>query len=89
MITLKQCVESSGLKIGDLILGVAPAARHSALLNSYRLNLHRGRAAVRRMIVRDLLGYLDIGAHGCAGDLLIVLRLFLSEPHEIASVPRR
>jgi hypothetical protein len=34
---------------------------------------------VREMIVSDLRGFLDLGAHDRAHDLLLVLRLFLSE----------
>lgn len=89
MVTLKQCVESAGLKVGELVLDIAPSARHRALLQSYLLNLHRGREAVLRMIVCDLRGYLDLGAQRFAADLLVVLRLFLSEQRDIACAPRR
>lgn len=71
------------------MVGVAPMAHHYSLLQSYLLNLHRGRIAVRRMIIRDLLGYLDIGAHRSAADALVVLRLFLSEQDEISRSQRR
>lgn len=77
MITPKRCAKHAGLELDELV--VASEARHQTLLRSYQLNLHRGRAAVRRMIINDLLGCIDIGAQGCAADLLIVLRLFLSE----------
>ena len=87
MLTLKQCAESAGLDVDELVLGVAPSARHRALLQSYRLNLHRGRAAVLRMMVCDLRGHLDVGAHVCAADLLVVLRLFLSEQGDIRHHP--
>ena len=79
MITLKRCAKLAGLNPDAIVIGVAPEARHYTLLHSYRLNLHRGPAAVRRMIVSDLLSSLDIGAQACAADLLVVLRLFLSE----------
>jgi len=80
MITLKQCAKLAGLDPGALVVGVTPTARHYTLLKSYHLlNLHHGGAAVRRMIVCDLLSCLDIGALRCAADLVVVLRLFLSE----------
>jgi len=80
MMTLKRCAKLAGLNVDEFVIGVAPAARHHMLLKSYQLlNLHHGRAAVRRMIVCDLLSCLDIGAHRCAADLVVVLRLFLSE----------
>lgn len=77
MTTLKRCARHAGLDLDKLV--VAPEARHQTLLRSYQLNSHRGRAAVRRMILGDLQGCIDIGAQRCAADLLIVLRLFLSE----------
>lgn len=83
MITLKQCARLAGLDPDALVVGVAPAARHHTLLKSYQLNLHHGRAAVRRMIICDLLSCLDVGAQRCAADLLIVLRLFLSEQRDL------
>ena len=51
--------------------------------------MHRGSAVVRCMIINDLLGYIDIGAHRVAADLLIVLRLFLSEESQISNASRR
>ncbi|HXY58890.1 MAG TPA: hypothetical protein VEH76_09940 [Methylocystis sp.] len=85
MITLRRCASLAGLNLDELVIGVAPAARHETLLQSYLLNMHRGRVAVRKMIVCDLLGYLDIGAHRLAADLLVVLRLFLSDENQIAA----
>lgn len=79
MITLRRCAKYAGLKVDDAALGVVPTERHHALLKSYLLNMDRGPVIVRRMILSDLLGYLDIGAHRCATELLVVLRLFLSE----------
>ena len=89
MITLRRCAKLAGLNLDELVVGVAPAARHQALLQSYRLNMHRGPVAVRRMIVSDLLGYLDIGAHRLAADLFVVLRLFLSEENHMTHASRR
>lgn len=79
MITVAQFAMSAGLNPNEPNLGVSPSARHYALLKSYLLNMHRGRSAVRRMMLLDLRGYLDIGADRLASDVLVVLRLFLSE----------
>ncbi len=81
MITLRRWARHAGLDLAWLV--AVPEARHRTLLQSYQLNLHRGRAAVRRMIIGDLLGCIDNGAQSCAADLLIVLRLFLSEQGNI------
>jgi hypothetical protein len=89
MITLRQCARLAGLDLDTLMVGVAPEKRHETLLQSYRFNLHRGRAVVRRMIVRDLLRALDIGAHRMAADLFIVLRLFLSAEPQVSLASRR
>ena len=89
MITLRQCAQLADLDLETLIVGVEPEPRHQTLLQSYRLNMHRGHAVVRCMIVNDLLGYIDIGAHRVAADLLIVLRLFLSEESRISHASRR
>ena len=89
MITLRRCAKLAGLYLDQLVIGVALSAHHYELLKSYRLNLHRGRVAVRKMIVGDLLGYLDIGAQRYAADLLVVLRLFLSEENHITSATPR
>jgi len=83
MITLRRCARLAGLDLDKLVVGVAPEKRHQTLLQSYRLNMHRGRAFVRCMIVSDLLRSLDMGAHRLAADLFIVLRLFLSEEAKI------
>jgi hypothetical protein len=52
---------------------------HRALLDSYRMNAHRGERATRDLIISDLRGFLDLGAAGRARDLLIVLWLYLEE----------
>lgn len=76
MNTRQQFSEVAGLNTG-LIADVAPCARHHTLLKSYLLNLHRGPASVKDMIVHDLRSCVDVGAHRFAEDLLVVLRLFL------------
>lgn len=82
MITVSECVEIAALREDELILGVAPSARHYLLLSSYMLNIGRGPAVVRRMIVSDFRDFLALGATRRAADLLVVLRLFLSSHRE-------
>ncbi len=79
MICITQCAESSGLAPNEMILGVTPSSRHHSLFASYLLNKERSPAAIRDMIISDLRSFLDLGAKQRAADLLIVLRLFLSD----------
>lgn len=60
-------------------LGVEPSERHRWLLSSYLLNQRLGRRGVGEIIVGDLRRYLDFGVPARAADLLIMLRLYLSE----------
>jgi hypothetical protein len=53
--------------------------RNTNCFSSYLVHLGRGQAAVRDIIVADLRIFLDLGASQRAADLLIVLRLFLSD----------
>jgi hypothetical protein len=71
--------EASGLREGDLILGVTRTPKHSILLTFYLLNLWRGEDAVLDMIVADFEAALDMGARDDAGDILMTLRLFLRD----------
>jgi hypothetical protein len=89
MITLMRCAKLVKLDLDALVVGLAPSARHQALLKSYLFNAHRDHAKVLGMMIRDLRGCLDIGADRCAADLVIVLRLFLSRRHEIVRASRR
>jgi hypothetical protein len=75
---LERCAEIAGLRPQELLLGVAPDAKHQGLWESYRLNLHKGRDAVREMIVADLRSALDLGATLHAASLLLVLRRLLA-----------
>jgi hypothetical protein len=84
MISLTQCMVLGGLGSDEMILGVAPCARHHSLLLSYLFNLKRGLAFVRDMIIADLRSSIDIGAMQQAADHLVVLRLFFSEYPEAA-----
>ncbi len=63
-------------------MGAVPSPKHRARLSGYLLNLKWGQATVREMIVADIRAALDLGALNRAGDLLVVLRLFLSEHPE-------
>jgi hypothetical protein len=97
MITVTQCAALAGLASDEMVLGVTPSAKHYSLLSSYLVNLRRGPVAVRTLIVADLRTILDLGASRRAADLLIVLRLFLSEypaaagggHHRSEAVPNR
>jgi hypothetical protein len=79
MISLKECAEIAGLKAKEMILGVGLTKKHIRMLSSYLLTDDRGAAEVCGIIVADLRGYLDLGALRKSADLLIVLRLFLSQ----------
>ena len=78
MISVEQCAESARLATPELPLCALPSERHKLLLESYRFNLKRGKAAVCKMILKDLWRFMDLGAWERAADLLIVYRLFLS-----------
>ncbi len=79
MIGLTRCAGIAGLTSDEIFLGMREADRHRRLLFGYLANLHRGRRAVRNMIVADLRRFVDLGAEARAADLLVVLRLFLSD----------
>lgn len=79
MITVSECAAFAGLASNELVLGSVPSAKHRLLLSGYLLNLHRGPRTVRDMIVSDMRGFLDLGVTSRAADLLIVLRMFLSD----------
>ena len=82
MITMEQCKVFSGLVSNEVVMGAVPSPKHRARLSGYLLNLKWGKATVREMIVADIRAALDFGALNRAGDLLVVLRLFLSEHPE-------
>lgn len=79
MISATQCAAFAGLASKDIVLGVAVEAKHGSLFASYLCNLQRGPTAVRDMIVADLRRFREIGALQRAADILLVLRLFLTE----------
>jgi hypothetical protein len=82
VITMEQCRIFSGLLSNEMVMGPVPSPRHRARLAGYLLNLKWGHATVREMIVADVRAALDLGALNRAGDLLVVLRLFLSDHPE-------
>ncbi len=79
MISVRQCLEFSGLTFNDLVIGTSTSEKHRGLLESYLLNIDRGASTVRKMIVADLRAFLDLGLLASAADAFIVLRLFLSD----------
>lgn len=79
MIAVAQCTAYAGLASNELFLGVVPSAKHASLLASYLLNMRRGAEVVRDMILADLRACIDLGATRRAADLLVVLRLYLSD----------
>ncbi len=85
MISLQQCTAIAGLSSHEMILGVAPSARHETLLRSYATISGLSRAALRGLIVTDLRNFLDLGATRQAGDRLVVLRRFLAEDPDLPS----
>ena len=89
MISMEQCRIFSGLVSNEIVMGPVPSPRHLARLSGYLLNLKWGQATVREMIVADIRAALGLGALNRAGDLLVVLRLFLSENPEARKSPNR
>jgi hypothetical protein len=62
MISVSQCADYAGLDSNELLIGIAPSARHHVLLASYLLNLRRGGVVLRNMI-RDDIRWLSCGYH--------------------------
>jgi hypothetical protein len=79
MIAVTQCAAFAVLASDELIVGISPSAKHRLLLSSYLLNLERGPLAVRDMIIADLRRFHELGARLYTADLLLVLRLFLTD----------
>jgi len=72
-------VGCSRINFGEILSTAVPSAKHSRLLASYLLNLERGAATVRDMIVVDVYDLLELGAMRQAADLCVVLGCFLSD----------
>jgi hypothetical protein len=79
MLDLEQLIEASGLEARELIVGTTPSARHRTLLSSYLLNLWRGEDTVRALMLADLRSAIEMQSFLRAGDLLLVLRLYLED----------
>ena len=78
-IGVTRSVGCSGLNFDEIFSTAVPSAKHSRLLASYLLNLERGAATVRDMIVVDVCDLLELGAMQQAADLCAVLGCFLSD----------
>lgn len=79
MLSVSECAEYVGLNPDELLLGPGPTAKHKNLLEGYLLNQWRGEAFVAQMICDDLRAAVELGARGRAADLLLVLRVFLTD----------
>ncbi|MGD9545441.1 MAG: hypothetical protein AB7F41_00910 [Methylocystis sp.] len=56
-----------------------PGTRHGRLLGGYLVNMHRGAAPVRELMLADIERFQSLGAIGYADDLRIALKRFTSE----------
>lgn len=79
MLSIQEFCAASGLRVGDLVLGVTPSTKHQILLSSYLLDMWRGPEVVREMISADAFSASDFGAMEHAADLFLVLRKFLED----------
>ena len=84
---LQQIRADSGLSAREMIVGATESEVHRALLASYGSNLWRGSEVVRDLIVADIRTALDLGVPERAADLLLVLRLFMTDCPEAALEP--
>jgi hypothetical protein len=58
---------------------VAARGRDGRLLSGYLVNLHRGAAPVRELMLADIERFQSLGATGYADDLRVALKRFTSE----------
>ncbi len=84
---MKECAACPAHSYDETLPNVPLSAKQCRLLSSYLLNLERGSAGVREMIVGDIDRYRDLGAHQQACDLSLVLKCFLSEFPEAREMP--
>ena len=87
MRTLKETRSATGLRSEEIIVGAAETEALRATLSSYLSNLWRGPEVVRELIVADIRTALDLGVQDRAGDLFLILRLFLTNHAEAVSRP--
>jgi hypothetical protein len=73
---IRLCEEMTSLRPHEILVGVAPSARHERLLEKYLDG--RSRAAARTRIVADIREALKAGTPRRAVDLAIVLRQLLA-----------
>jgi len=69
------------MKIGSSESEIKAAARgrDGRLLSGYLVNLHRGAAPVRELMLADIERFQSLGATGYADDLRTALKRFTSE----------
>ena len=79
MVSVPDSAKCFFIATGETGLGLRLTDAHRALLSSYLLNLWRGPETVRKLIVADIRGWIELGAPERAADAFLVLRLFLSE----------
>lgn len=84
MLDLGQFCAASGLRMGDLVLGVSPSSKHKVLMSDYLLHLWRGPEAVRDTILVDFRSALNAGMLERAADLSQVLRQFIDDFPEVS-----
>lgn len=87
MRTLEETRAATGLSSEEIIVGAAETEALRATLRSYLSNLWRGSEVVRELIVCDLRTALDLGVQDRAANLLLVLRLFLTNHADAALAP--
>jgi hypothetical protein len=87
MRTLEETRSATGLRWEEIIVGATETEALRATLKSYLSNSWRGSEVVRDLIVADIRTALDLGVQERAGDLLLVLRLFLTDHAEAALAP--
>jgi hypothetical protein len=85
--SLEETRSATGLRSEEIIVGAAETEALHATLRSYLSNLWRGSDVVRDLIVADLRTALDLGVQDRAADLLLVLRLFLTDHADAALAP--
>jgi len=87
MRSLEETRLATGLLSKEIIVGASETEALRATLQSYLSNSWRGTEVVRDLIVADIRTALDLGVQERAGDLLLVLRLFLTNHAEVALAP--
>jgi hypothetical protein len=87
MRTLEETRSATGLQSEEIFVGARETDALRASLQSYLTNVWRGTDVVRDLIVADIRTALDLGVRERAGDLLLVLRLFLTDHAEAALAP--